>query len=86
SLIPSSCFRSGKCDGNLITHLRKLTEAGYVTMEKVPQLVGRAITRCSLTEAGRVAFTKYLSVMEQIVKTIDRGEETDSSNEAPDDR
>lgn len=71
----------GMSDGNLITHLRKLSEAGYVTMEKVPQLVGRAITKCSLTEAGRVAFAEYLSVMEQIVKTIDCGDESDSSKE-----
>ncbi len=61
----------GMSDGNLITHLRKLNEVGYVSMEKEPQLVGRATTRCALTEAGRKAFDEYLSVMEQIVKGVE---------------
>ncbi|WP_232549507.1 transcriptional regulator [Propioniciclava soli] len=40
--------------GNLITHLRKLEDAGYVLTRKQ----GRA-TSARLTEEGRVAFTTY---------------------------
>lgn len=57
----------GMTDGNLITHLRKLTAAGYVDMNKEPQPEGRPMTKCLLTEAGRGAFDGYLRVLEQIV-------------------
>jgi predicted ArsR family transcriptional regulator len=55
-------------DGNLITHLRKLEEAGYVEMTKIPQLSGRPLTRCQLTQTGREAFVRYLQILEEIVK------------------
>ncbi|MFT5469636.1 MAG: putative ArsR family transcriptional regulator [Verrucomicrobiales bacterium] len=59
----------GMTDGNLITHLRKLVAAGYAEMNKEPQPEGRPMTKCTLTEAGRVAFAEYLKVLEQIVKS-----------------
>jgi DNA-binding MarR family transcriptional regulator len=40
--------------GNLITHLRKLEDAGYVTTRKS----GR-VTTAALTNEGRAAFTAY---------------------------
>ncbi|MBP2436065.1 transcriptional regulator [Microbacterium amylolyticum] len=44
--------------GNLATHLRKLEESGYVTIEKV--LEGRsAVTYIRLSEDGRIAFRLY---------------------------
>lgn len=55
-------------DGNLITHLRKLEEAGYLTMQKESQLGGRPLTRCLLTSAGREAFMRYLRFLEDLVK------------------
>ncbi len=52
-------------DGNLITHLRALYKAGYVSMTK--QMEGRPQTRYALTKPGRKAFEDYLAVLEQIV-------------------
>ena len=53
-------------DGNLITHLRVLHEAGYVAVTK--EILDRPQTSYSLTARGRKAFQDYLSVLEQIVK------------------
>jgi len=53
-------------DGNLITHLRTLEKAEYVGSEKIDG-VGRPQTFYELTEAGRVAFENYLSVLEKIL-------------------
>jgi DNA-binding HxlR family transcriptional regulator len=53
-------------DGNLITHLRVLHEAGYVAITK--EIFERPQTTYSLTMRGRHAFQDYLSVLEQIVK------------------
>jgi DNA-binding MarR family transcriptional regulator len=58
-------------DGNLITHLRKLEEAGYLEMQKQPQLAGRSLTCCVLTPSGREAFARYLRLLEEIVKSIE---------------
>lgn len=54
-------------DGNLVTHLRKLEEAGYVISEKV-EGVGRPQTYYRLTTSGRWAFKSYLRVLEAIVE------------------
>jgi DNA-binding HxlR family transcriptional regulator len=53
-------------DGNLITHLRVLHDAGYVAVTK--EILDRPQTSYSLTARGRTAFQDYLSVLEQIVK------------------
>ena len=53
-------------DGNLSAHLRKLEDAGYIAVEKT--FVGRKpLTRVSLTEAGRAAFTLYLDAIATLV-------------------
>src|SRR3954447_1952363 len=54
-------------DGNLITHLRTLHQAGYVSVTK--EILDRPQTSYALTTKGRAAFQDYLSVLEQIVKT-----------------
>jgi DNA-binding HxlR family transcriptional regulator len=54
-------------DGNLVTHLRTLHQAGYVSVTK--EILDRPQTSYALTERGRKAFQDYLSVLEQIVKT-----------------
>ena len=52
----------GATDGNLSTHLRKLEEAGYVTLEK--RFVGRRPqTRVHLTRSGRQAWTAWIDRM-----------------------
>lgn len=53
-------------DGNLSAHLRKLEDAGYIAVEK--SFVGRKpLTRVSLTDAGRSAFTAYLDAISKLV-------------------
>ena len=54
-------------DGNLTTHIRTLQEAGYVSVTKAYQK-NRPLTTCSLTAAGRKAFTEYIDLLEQIVR------------------
>jgi DNA-binding HxlR family transcriptional regulator len=53
-------------DGNLVTHLRTLHQAGYVSVTK--QMLDRPQTSYALTSKGRTAFEEYLQVLEQIVK------------------
>ena len=54
-------------DGNLTTHIRTLQQAGYVSVAKSYQN-NRPLTTCSLTTAGRKAFTGYVNLLEQIVR------------------
>ncbi len=54
-------------DGNLTTHIRALQGAGYVSVAKSYQN-RRPLTTCSLTAAGRKAFTEYINLLEQIVR------------------
>lgn len=53
-------------DGNLSAHLRKLEDAGYVTIEKT--FVGKKpLTRVIITDPGRAAFVAYLDAMASLV-------------------
>ncbi|HEU5396487.1 MAG TPA: transcriptional regulator [Verrucomicrobiae bacterium] len=54
-------------DGNLTTHIRALQEAGYVSVTKSFQN-RRPLTTCSLTAAGRKAFSDYIDLLEKIVR------------------
>jgi DNA-binding MarR family transcriptional regulator len=54
-------------DGNLTTHIRALQEAGYLAVAKSFQN-RRPLTTCSLTAAGRRAFTEYINLLEKIVQ------------------
>lgn len=56
----------GLTPGNLITHLRKLEEAGYVTTVKSGAGV-TARTGVSLTAAGRVALDRYTAALRQLL-------------------
>ena len=56
----------GMSDGNLISHLRTLHDAGFVAFTK--EVLDRPQTSYSLTAKGRKAFQEYLAVLEQIVK------------------
>ena len=58
--------RLATTDGNLSVHLRKLEEAGFVTIDKSFQ--GRKpLTQARMTEAGRTAFVAYLDAMAGLV-------------------
>ncbi len=54
-------------DGNLITHLRTLHQAGYVAYRK--EILTRPQTRYELTDRGRIAFQNYLHVLDEMVKS-----------------
>ena len=57
----------GMTDGNLTTHLRTLQETGYLSVTKSFQN-NRPLTTCSLTAAGKKAFTRYIALLEQIIR------------------
>jgi len=54
-------------DGNLSTHLRKLEEAGYVSMKK--KFVDRKPqTKFKITEKGRRALAEHVNLLEKLIK------------------
>lgn len=53
-------------DGNLVTHLRTLHDAGLVAVTK--EILDRPQTSYALTAKGKKSFREYLAVLEQIVK------------------
>ena len=54
-------------DGNLSVHLRKLEEAGYVTIDKTFR-ERKPLTSVKLTQAGREAFVRYLDSIAKLVR------------------
>jgi DNA-binding MarR family transcriptional regulator len=55
--------------GNLITHLRKLADAGYLTTERNGSGVsGR--TSVALTHAGRAALDTYTTVLRDLLDSV----------------
>ena len=54
-------------DGNLTSHMRTLQEAGYVSVSK-SYANNRPLTTCSLTAAGKKAFSSYIDLLEQILQ------------------
>ena len=53
---------------NLITHLRKLEDAGYVQTEKTGSGVN-ALTTVALTHDGRAALERYTTVLRRLLDT-----------------
>ena len=58
-------------DGNLTTHIRTLQKAGYVSVSKSFR-ENRPLTTCSLTVSGIRAFNDYVTLLERIVKQVQR--------------
>jgi DNA-binding MarR family transcriptional regulator len=54
-------------DGNLTTHIRTLQKSGYVSVSKSFR-ENRPLTTCTLTACGHRAFSKYVGLLEGIVK------------------
>ncbi len=54
-------------DGNIVTHIRTLQEAGYVAVTKQFR-ESRPLTTCQLTTTGRKAFAAHIALLEQIVR------------------
>ncbi len=59
----------GLTPGNLITHLRKLEDAEYVTTLKSGRGV-TARTAVSLTSAGRAALDRYSAVVRELLGSV----------------
>jgi len=57
-------------DGNLITHLRTLEKAEYVSSTKKTPKAGRATTHYKLTPTGRENFNSYLDTLEKLFSTL----------------
>ena len=53
-------------DGNLLSHLRTLHQAGFV--EVIKEVLDRPQTSYALTPRGRQAFKDHLAVLEAIVR------------------
>ncbi|HSS88672.1 MAG TPA: transcriptional regulator [Streptosporangiaceae bacterium] len=60
----------GLTPGNLITHLRKLEDAGYVRTEKTGSGVN-ALTTVALTLGGRAALERYTAVVRQLLDAVE---------------
>ena len=56
----------GLTPGNLITHLRKLEEAGYVTTEKTGHGIWSRTT-IALTNRGRAALEEYTEALRDLL-------------------
>lgn len=63
---------TGLTPGNLITHLRKLAEAGYVSLEKDDRR--GAGTSLSLTYAGRAALEQYMATLRHLLEPVERSQ------------
>lgn len=54
-------------DGNLASHLKSLEKSGFIIYKK--EFRGRKPnTRYSVTEEGRMAFTKHIKAIEKLLK------------------
>ncbi len=56
----------GLTDGNLLVHLRKLEEAGYISMTKAV-VERKQRTYISMERAGRKAFEAYLHALQTLL-------------------
>jgi DNA-binding MarR family transcriptional regulator len=62
--------QTGMTGGNLSSHVKKLEQTGYVAIRK--EFVGsRPCTTLSLTEAGRIAFSAYLTAIRSLLAVMD---------------
>jgi DNA-binding MarR family transcriptional regulator len=55
--------------GNLSVHLKKLEDAGYVSIDK-SFLDRKPLTRARLTPAGRKALASYIAAMTRLVERM----------------
>ena len=67
-------------DGNLSRHLKVLSEANIVVIDKT-FVKNRPHTTVRLTKAGRQRFLDYLAVLEQVVRNANDLFETDKSKD-----
>ena len=72
----------GLTPGNLITHLRKLEDAGYVTTAKNGSGV-TARTSVALTGSGRAALERYTTTLRQLLDLASQPQTRDALPNAP---
>jgi DNA-binding transcriptional ArsR family regulator len=63
----------GLTDGNLSRHVQILEEAGMVSVTKGFE-GRRPLTTCRLTNEGRVRFSDYLGVLEEVLRSARRAD------------
>jgi DNA-binding MarR family transcriptional regulator len=56
----------GVTDGNLGAHLRKLEDAGYISIEKV-FVARKPRTYISVTQKGRTAFDNHVKALKELL-------------------
>src|SRR5690348_4694632 len=72
----------GLTPGNLITHLRKLEDAGYITTQKNGSGV-TARTAVALTGSGRAALERYTTTLRQLLDSASQPQTRDVLPNAP---
>lgn len=70
--------QTGLTPGNLITHLRKLEDSGYVTTNKNGSGV-TARTAVAVTQDGRSALKEYSAVLRQLLDSASESEDASQS-------
>ncbi len=60
----------GLTPGNLITHLRKLQDAGYIRTDKTTTSSSH-VTAVSLTPQGRTALSRYSAALRELLDAAD---------------
>lgn len=60
----------GMTGGNLSSHIKKLEQAGYITIQKSFQ-DSRPRTTLALNRSGRTAFADYLKTMRELLEQLD---------------
>lgn len=61
--------QTGMTGGNLSSHVRKLEDAGYITVRK--EFNGaKPRTSFTLTDAGRASFTEYLASIRNLLSVL----------------
>jgi DNA-binding HxlR family transcriptional regulator len=60
-------------DGNLSTHLRKLEDAGYISIKK-SFVERKPITIYWVNETGKKAYARYLKTIEKLVESKEHKE------------
>lgn len=62
--------QTGMTGGNLSSHVKKLEQAGYVSIHKEFQ-DSKPRTSLMLTQEGRIAFASYLQAMRGLLSVMD---------------
>ena len=67
-------------DGNLSRHLQVLRTAKLIEITKDVD-GNRPLTFCRITTNGRKRYLEYLAVLEQVIRDVVAGEQTDAAGE-----